>query len=122
MRRFGVSLPDELAQEVDKISQELGVTRSAVVAQAVSSFVHTYSQHLRDGHRCLGAVISLTEGVEEASRMMEEYRDLIANYSHMHIGDRCLSVFVVHGDGRRIGEFLMGLSERAARTLFTPLE
>jgi transcriptional regulator, CopG family len=33
MKRFGVSLPDELAQEVDKISQELGVTRSAVIAQ-----------------------------------------------------------------------------------------
>ncbi|MGC8582784.1 MAG: CopG family ribbon-helix-helix protein [Thermoproteus sp.] len=122
MKRFGVSLPDDLAQEVDRISQELGVTRSAVVAQAVSNFVQTYSQHLRDGHRCLGAILSLAEGMEIVSEIMEEYKDLIANYSHMHIGDKCLSVFVVYGDGKRVGEFLMGLSEKAVKTLFTPLE
>ncbi len=122
MKRFGVSLPEELVLEVDRISKELGVTRSAVVAQAVSAFVQMYSQHLREGHTCLGAVLSLVEGVEAIGQIMEQYKDLIANYSHMHIGDRCLSVFVVYGDGKRVGEFLMGLSEKAVRTLFTPLE
>ena len=122
MKRFGVSLPEELALEVDRISRELGVTRSAVVAQAVSTYVQLYSQHLKEGHVCLGAVLSLAEGVEVVGQIMEQYKDLIANYSHIHIGDRCLSVFVVHGDGRRIGEFLVGLSEKAVKTLFTPLE
>ncbi|MEL9991627.1 MAG: CopG family ribbon-helix-helix protein [Thermoproteus sp.] len=122
MKRFGVSLPNELAQEVDKLSRELGVTRSAIVAQAVSAFVQSYSQHLKDGHVCLGAVLSLTEGVELLSELIEQYKELIANYSHIHIGDKCVSVFVVHGDGRKIGEFLVGLSERAVKTYFTPIE
>lgn len=122
MKRFGISLPEELAVEVDKISRELGVTRSAVVAQAVSAFVQLYSKHLKEGHLCLGAILSLAESTEAVGHIMEQYKDLIASYSHIHIGDRCLSVFVVHGDGRRVGEFLMGLSERAVKTLFTPLE
>lgn len=122
MRRFGVSLPDDLARAVDSIAEELGVTRSAVVAQAVASFVQEYKGHLKSGHICLGAVLSLTEGMEAVGEIMEKYRDLIANYSHIHLGEKCISVFVVQGDGQRIGEFLMGLSEKAAKTFFTPIE
>jgi CopG family nickel-responsive transcriptional regulator len=122
VKRFGVSLPEDLAKAVEKLSEELGTTRSAVVAQAVSNFLSAYSQHLKDGHRCMGAVLAITKGVEDVNEALERYRELIVNFSHMHVEGKCVSVFVVYGDGKKIGEFLMAISERADKAYFTPLE
>lgn len=122
MKRFGVSLPEELAKAVDKLSEDLGTTRSSVIAQAVSAFLAEHAQHLQSGHQCTGAILSLTEGVEAVNEAVEGHKELIANYTHLHLGGRCISVLVVHGDGKRIGEFIVALSERALKTYFAPIE
>jgi CopG family nickel-responsive transcriptional regulator len=43
VKRFGVSLPQELAEAIDKISQETGATRSEVVAAALQEYLASAS-------------------------------------------------------------------------------
>ena len=48
MRRLGVSLPDEIAELMDKVSAERGVKKSQLIAEALKEYiVRHYPEKLR---------------------------------------------------------------------------
>ncbi|MEB3861053.1 MAG: CopG family ribbon-helix-helix protein [Desulfurococcales archaeon] len=121
-RRFGVSLPEDLASKLDSLSERLGLDRSRLVEQAVRAFLDDYS-HLLVPHRCSGVMIlSCRSGSEEAlARVMEEYRDIVSTRFHSHTGDRCVEAVVVEGDTSRITRLHQDLEKAGCRARYIPL-
>ncbi len=117
-RRFGVSLPEELACELDKISRECGLDRSSVVATALEKYVEDMS-HFKNKHECLGVCIAVTEG--EPSLRLEEFRDIVVSYYHNHTRGVCLNIFVFRGDSNKVLELYYRLGKSSRKTVLVPL-
>lgn len=121
MRRFGVSLPKEVAEEVEKLSSELGVTRSEVVASAVQEYLEARRSHREAGHQCLGVLLAVSEGFIDLGEVAEEHREAVVAYTHVHVEGRCLTVAVVKGDGAQIERLSISLSRKASVVRYVPL-
>lgn len=121
MRRFGVSLPKEVAEALEKLSKELGVTRSEVVASALVEYLEARRSHSEAGHQCLGVLLALSDGFIDLGDITEENRDAIVAYTHLHIEGKCLTVAVVKGDGVKIEKLTISLSKNASVVRYVPL-
>lgn len=119
MKRFGVSLPTELAEAVDKLSQELGVTRSDVVANAVQEYLEARKSHA--DHECIGVVLALADDMSDLGDVIEGNRDYLLAYTHMHVEGKCLAIAVVKGNGGQLQRIAMELSKKAQVVRYTPL-
>lgn len=121
MKRFGVSLPQELADAIDKISQETGVTRSEVVAAALQDYLEMQKDHKKPGHQCLGVVMAITDASTDVGDAIEENKAQIVAYTHLHVEGRCLTIAVVKGDGDQIEKLTLEVARRAKLTRYVPL-
>ncbi|AFK51084.1 putative transcriptional regulator, CopG family [Thermogladius calderae 1633] len=117
-RRFGISLPEELACELDRISREHGLDRSSVIATAVEKYVEGMS-HYKNRHECLGVCIAVTEG--EPNLRLEEFREVVVGYYHNHAKGLCLNIFVLRGDSNKVLELYYKLKKSSKKTVLVPL-
>jgi CopG family nickel-responsive transcriptional regulator len=108
VKRFGVSLPQELAEAIDKISQETGATRSEVVAAALQEYLEMQKDHKKPGHQCLGVVMAVTDAFSDVGDAIEENRAHIVAYTHLHVEGMCLTIVVVKGGGEEIEKLTLG--------------
>jgi len=101
-RRFGISISEDLAQSLDRLTEALGIDRSSLVEEALREYVHDHLHYL-EPHHCQGVMI-LTGRVEheELFRIIEENRDIIHSYNHTHVGDVCIEFMIVSGPSERI--------------------
>ncbi len=120
--RFGVSIPMELARDVDEISEALGVDRSMVVRKALEDHVSLY-KHSTIEHDCTGilVVFSREETPAEISRVIDEFKDLVANYSHSHVKCGCMNVIIVQGPSCRVVELHKKLHSLKLSVRFIPV-
>jgi len=121
VKRFGVSLPQELAEAIDKISQETGATRSEVVAAALQVYLEMQKDHKKPGHQCLGVVMAITDAFSDVGDAIEENKAHIVAYTHLHVEGRCLTFAVVKGDGDQIEKLTLEVARRAKLTRYVPL-
>ncbi|BEP18531.1 nickel-responsive transcriptional regulator NikR [Pyrofollis japonicus] len=103
-RRFGVSVPEHIANWLDKLAKRLGIDRSRLVERALESFLHEHAHYLYE-HDCRGVMIAVSKdaGVDFA-RIVEKYRDIVVSSLHQHIDGFCLEILVVKGPSTRIAE------------------
>ncbi len=103
-RRFGISLPEELADAVDRLAKALSTTRSAVVTDALRTYVEM-RRHLIEPHECTGVMVLVDD--EESPmpiRVVHEFGDVIRSHLHVHVEGRCINILVVKGPSERIAE------------------
>ncbi|MFN3805189.1 MAG: CopG family ribbon-helix-helix protein [Pyrobaculum sp.] len=120
MKRFGVSLPREVAEAIDKISQELGVTRSEVVAEAIQEYLQARTDHSGSTHQCMGVVLALTNSSVDLGDVLHD-REVVLTYTHIHVTYQCLTVAVVQGTGDKIAKFMLEISRKAQVARYVPL-
>ncbi len=108
-RRFGVSVPEELAASLDALASKLGRDRSSLVAEALRTFIHDHI-HLLEPHRCAGVVVAWSRGGDGLRQKLEEYMDIVKGHMHTHIGGYCVNILVVEGDSERIASLAKDLS------------
>lgn len=121
-RRFGVSIPQNLAEALDKLASRLGVSRSELVALALREFLHDHSHYLYK-HECTGVIILV--GSEKQRRkvesLLESYRDIVRAYLHAHTEGECIEVIIVKGCSVRISTLHRKLVETGCKPRFIPL-
>ena len=121
VKRFGVSLPKEVAEAVESIAAELGVTRSEVVANAVQAYLESRRGHAEPSHQCLGVLMALSNSFSDLSDVVERHKEAILAYTHLHVEGKCLTIFVVRGDGPQVERLSMEVSKRSHTARYVPL-
>lgn len=103
-RRFGISIPDELAVELDEFVRITGSDRSSVVCEAIKQYVYEH-RHYEVEHNCSGLLICVRkESRKKKSINIDEFRDVVKNYVHFHLDNMCIEIFVVAGLSNRISK------------------
>lgn len=109
MAIVSISMDDDLLREIDELQKEAGFTgRSEVIRSAVRSFM-SESREMKQHQGLQDAVIiSIHEqkAEQKVTEIKHEYEEVIKTQNHTHINpDRCLEIFVLHGDSEMIEEF-----------------
>ncbi len=108
-RRFGVSIPEELASSLDALAAKLGRDRSSLVAEALRTYIHDHI-HLLEPHRCAGVIIAWSRDGDGLRQRLEEYMDIVKGHMHTHIAGYCVNILVVEGDSERIARLTRSLA------------
>ncbi|HIC98320.1 MAG TPA: CopG family ribbon-helix-helix protein [Pyrodictiaceae archaeon] len=121
-RRFGISIPQNLAEALDKLASRLGVSRSELVTLALREFLHDHSHYLYE-HECIGVIIlvGLEKQQKSVENLLESYRDIIRAYLHAHADGECIEVIIVKGYSMRILTLHRKLAEIGCKPRFIPL-
>ncbi len=119
-RRFGVSIPVELAEQLDLLAERLGVDRSRLVVEALKTYIHDHL-HVLKPHKCIGVMVSMGSS-NSLGRLIEEYRDIIIAYNHYHIGDKCIATLLINGESERIRGLTARLLEDKCSLRYIPLK
>ncbi len=124
-RRFGVSIPEHLARDLDELGTKMSIERSRLVEEAVRVYIRDHKHHLYP-HKCRGLLIVQTKTSSclwgEINSIMEKHREIVRFSIHFHIDDDCLDIFVTEGESNEVSLFhqeLMGL--KGTITRYVPL-
>lgn len=105
--RFSISLPSELARELDAMASEKGyANRSQAVADMIRADLVEHRQST--GGQIAGTITLLFDHHKPKLQglltdVQHDHTDLIVSTLHVHLDhDNCLEVLVVRGDGIRI--------------------
>jgi len=122
-RRFGISIPQNLAEALDQLADKLGVSRSELVTLALREFLHDHSHYLYE-HECTGVIVLVGSEKQRKSveTLLESYRDIIRAYLHTHIGGECIEIIIVKGRSVRIRALHRKLVETGCKPRFIPLK
>jgi len=118
-RRFGISIPSELADKLDKLSEKLGCDRSRIVRMAIENIVHDHLYYLVK-HRCRGIIV--VKGSEDILDLIEKYRDLVIAYNHYHLADTCIATIIVDGFSTDITRLHREILGRGCSSRYIPLD
>ncbi|OYT61546.1 MAG: CopG family transcriptional regulator [Thermofilum sp. ex4484_15] len=103
-RRFGISVPEELAKRLDELAESMGINRSKLICEALEAYLHMYAYSPRGG-RCCG-VLTVTGLTDSARllRLIEGFRDVVHEFSHTHAEGECVNILIVSGPTHRVAE------------------
>jgi CopG family nickel-responsive transcriptional regulator len=111
-KRFGVSLPENLVDDLDHLGRTLSIDRSKLVEEAVRLFIRDHRHHIHP-HYCKGVLIiqSRTDSclAVEVKKILEEFRSIIRFSVHFHVDDDCLDMIVTSGSSQDISRLHMRL-------------
>lgn len=119
-RRFGVSLPAELAEKLDRLAELLGSTRSMLVEKAVEALVSEHLHYL-EPHRCTGLLVLRGPRDAGLSGVVERFRDVVVGSLHYHLGGGCVELLLVEGPSERVVELQRELVGLGCGARFIPL-
>ena len=119
-KRFGVSLPEDLADRLTILSEKLGVDRSRLVEEAVRAYLEDYN-HLQHPHKCRGILIIRCPDWGEARRISEEHRRIISNIVHEHSGDYCYEALFIEGDSTQVSSLYSSILKAGCKARYIPL-
>jgi len=120
-KRFGVSLPSELAYKLDEIANLIGSDRSSIVAEALNQYIHEH-EHYMSEHECAGAIISVSpQDAHSEIIAIDEFRDIVKHYAHYHVENMCIELFIVVGSSERILQLHNRVRKISPYVRFIPL-
>jgi CopG family nickel-responsive transcriptional regulator len=111
-KRFGISLPENLYEQLNKLSSKLETNRSDLVEQAVSVFINDYKHYLIP-HICTGVMIVSCKDETIAKELIDEYSDIAKTYIHTHENALCIEIIFVSGPSEKIALFQKKLAQNA---------
>jgi CopG family nickel-responsive transcriptional regulator len=108
LRRFSVSLPAELARELDLMAREKGYqNRSLAIADMIRAQLVDHRQQRGDA-RIAGSITLVYDHHRHhlqdlLTDLQHDHREVIVSALHVHLDhDNCLEVLVVRGQAARI--------------------
>ncbi|MEM1541847.1 MAG: ribbon-helix-helix domain-containing protein [Ignisphaera sp.] len=121
-KRFGISIDSSLACEIDRLAKILGIDRSKLVEKALTNFVNEYSySHAHENHFCRGVIIVETDEGEKIDRAIESFKDVVLSYTHNHLENTCICMFIVSGNSERIKDLHRNLLSVGCGTRYIPI-
>ncbi len=122
-KRFGVSLPEELATSLDELASRLGVDRSRLIAEVIREFIHD-RVHVLTPHQCRGVLVVVSSD-REANKLSEVYErrhSFVKARMHCHSEGSCIDVLFVEASSDDIIDFERELrSLRSTKVRYMPL-
>lgn len=120
-RRFGVSIPSDIADALDKLAELTGSDRSSIVAEALRTYLHDHI-HYTIPHKCTGflIVVNREENIP-TSLVIDKFKDIIYSYSHTHVDELCIEIFIVSGHSSRIADLDRTLRSMSCSVRYIPL-
>lgn len=122
-RRFGVSVPEDLVRDLDRLASQLGSTRSNLVVEALREFVHDRI-HVSEPHFCRGVLLitSSSRVADKLAMLYEKYSEVIKARMHYHCEESCIDLLIIEAKSDKIFEFeRMIRNSGADRVRYTPL-
>lgn len=114
-KRFGVSIPLEVASKLDAIAVELGHDRSSIVAKAIEEYLHDEA-HYEKEHACTGLVVLVNvQGIEV------EPSDVVKASCSAKLRNNTVTVLFVEGSYSEIEKLRKKLARSAAFSRYIPL-
>ncbi len=118
-RRFGISIPSNLADKLDQLSEKLGCDRSRIVRMAIENIVHDHLYYLVR-HRCRGIIV--VKGSEDILDLIEKYHNLVVAYNHYHLSNTCIATIVVDGFSTDIIRLHREILSRGCTSRYIPID
>jgi len=122
-RRFGISLPEDLAASLDELANKLEVDRSTLITEVLREFVHDRI-HVLTPHHCRGVLI-VVSGDKHASQlasMYEKYQKMVKARMHCHSENNCIDVLIVEANSDDILNFKRELLSLKIKVRYLPLQ
>lgn len=119
-RRFGIAIDAALADRLDAIAKSMSIDRSKLVEKALSEFIEEHSHNIQR-HKCCGVIVAEIENCGNVNKTIEFYKDIIVSYMHNHVEKRCICLFIVSGDSKRIDSLHKDLTINSHRTRYIPM-
>ncbi len=119
-RRFGVSIPEDVASDLDSLAERLSVDRSKIVCEAIRSYVRDHIHYIHP-HECYGVITLVSDDNVKLLKVVEEFKDIIMEFTHIHIDEKCVNSLIVSGSSLKIAELHKKLLEVFYNVRFIPL-
>ncbi|MCD6301354.1 MAG: ribbon-helix-helix domain-containing protein [Staphylothermus sp.] len=120
-KRFGISVPVELAEELDRLSKCLNCDRSKIIVSALKPYIHAHSHYMKP-HICKGVLIAFSTGEKSRiNNLIDRYRDIIQGYIHSHIDNNCIEVFIIKGLSEEIKKLDSELRKEGKEVRYIPI-
>ncbi len=119
-RRFGISIPEEVAISLDFLAERLNIDRSKLVCEAIKMYIRDHVHYLTP-HECYGVITLISGNSIQLLKVVEEYKDIIKEYTHIHIDEKCINALVVSGPSTKIAELHRRLLDIYYNVRFIPL-
>ena len=120
-KRFGVSIASSIAEKLDRLAAMLNTDRSKLVEEALREYLHDQI-YLLESHECTGLLIVLKRGKDASiAEAIEEYRDIISAYNHIHVADKCIETIIVSGNSARILSLKRRLMDIGCMVRYIPI-
>lgn len=121
-RRFGVSLEEEIYEELTRLSEALGVDRSRLVAMAAREFL-AGKLHFARQHECEGVLVASysSDRKGEIDELLERNGSLVVSRSHFHSrGGCCVEVLYLRGSSESVWELHAAISRLCRECRYVP--
>ena len=119
-RRFGISIPEDVASDLDTLAEKLNVDRSKLVCEAIRTYIRDHVHYLSP-HECYGVITLISNDNVQLLRVIEEFKDIIKEFTHIHIDEKCINALVVSGSSTKIAELHKKLLSAFYNVRFVPL-
>jgi len=120
-RRFGVSVPEDVAIDLDFLAKKLNIDRSKLVCEAIRMYIKDHAHYLTP-HDCYGVITLISNNNLKLLKIIEEYRDIIKEFTHIHVHEACINALIVYGPSGKIAELHKKLLDLYSHVRFIPLK
>ncbi|MEM0027158.1 MAG: ribbon-helix-helix domain-containing protein [Ignisphaera sp.] len=120
-KRFGVSIEATLYSKIDEIAKSLNINRSDFVEEALKNYVRDLN-HFVVNHNCCGLIVVEEPENIEIERILSLNKEVVVNYSHYHINNRCIYTIIVQGNSADLAKFYSSISKvKSVNRRYIPL-
>ena len=109
-----ISLNDTMLHELDMMRHDMGFSgRSELIRAGIRTYIQESKQHnnVKGNHSAVLLVVHADEFDDQVAGITHDYEDLVRTHLHNKIdGDRCIELFVLDGNSKRINQITRGFS------------
>lgn len=120
-RRFGISIDSSLCSRVESVAKALNMNRSQLIEEAIRNYLRDL-EHFVLRHPCSALIVVEDPESAEIERFLTVHKSVILNYSHHHVGNKCVYTILVQGDSEKLALLYSDIAKvRSASRRYVPL-
>ena len=115
--RFGVSVPEKLTKNLNKLASVLGIDRSRIVSNALQEYIQMHRHYIVE-HECRGVLIVIDASKHiDLLGILNSYHDVVRFYNHANLGGTCVDIILVAGQSTEITRLHRELAKKLGCTI-----
>lgn len=118
-KRFGVSIPVDVAEKLDEIASEIKRDRSSLVAKALEEYIHE-ELHYEKEHACSGIVVVMG-GEVPGDAELGDLKTIVKTSCSVRLSGYVVTVLFVEGPYDKIRSLRRKISDKAELSRYIPL-